>query len=260
MGIINVTPDSFSDGGRFVSVDSALAQAEALVEAGADLLDVGGESSRPGADAVALDEELCRVIPAVEAIAARVKVPISVDTAKAEVARQALQAGAEIVNDITAMAGDPAMARVVADARAAVVLMHMRGTPQTMQRAPYYDDVVSEVHAELARRIAVAESVGIARARIAIDPGIGFGKTFDHNLELLRNLPKFADLGCAIMVGTSRKGFLGTVARRPVTERGVASVASALAACATGAHIVRVHDVAETSDAIKVWTAVRGWD
>jgi dihydropteroate synthase len=258
MGIVNVTPDSFSDGGLAGTVEGAVAYALHLVAEGADLLDLGGESSRPGAEPVSLDEELRRVIPVVEALAPRVAVPISVDTTKAEVARQALRAGASIINDIRGLDGDPDLSRLVAETGAGVVLMHMAGTPQTMQVDPRYDDVVREVRDDLARRIERAEASGIPRDRIAIDPGIGFGKTFEHNLELLRNLDRFANLGCALLVGTSRKGFLGTLTGRPVGGRATASVISSLAAVARGANVVRVHDVGPMVDALKVWTALVG--
>jgi dihydropteroate synthase len=200
------------------------------------------------------------VIPVIEALAARVAVPISVDTTKAEVARRAIAAGATIINDIQALQGDPALGRVAAETGAAVVLMHMAGTPRTMQDDPHYDDVVREVRDALARRIADVEPLGIPRARIAIDPGIGFGKTLAHNLELLRNLEQFATLGCAVLIGTSRKGFLGTLTGRPVDQRAIASVVSSLAAAHKGANVVRVHDVAAMVDAIKTWTALHGWD
>jgi dihydropteroate synthase len=258
MGIVNVTPDSFSDGGLAGTVEGALAYALRLVAEGADLIDLGGESSRPGAEPVALDEELRRVIPVVEALGKTLSVPISVDTTKAEVARQALRAGASIINDIRGLDGDPDLARLVAEAGAGVVLMHMAGTPRTMQVDPRYDDVVREVRDDLARRIERAEASGIPRDRIAIDPGIGFGKTFEHNLELLRNLDRFANLGCALLVGTSRKGFLGTLTGRAVGERATASVVSSLAAVARGANVVRVHDVGPMVDALKVWTALVG--
>jgi dihydropteroate synthase len=260
MGIVNVTPDSFSDGGRIRSTDDAVAHGLRLVDEGADLLDIGGESSRPGAEPVALDEELRRVIPVVEALSARLDVPISVDTTKAEVARRAIAAGASIINDIQALQGDPALVQVVAESGAAVVLMHMAGTPRTMQDDPRYGDVVREVRDALARRIADVEPLGIPRVRIAIDPGIGFGKTFAHNLELLRNLEQFANLGCAVLIGTSRKGFLGTMTGRPVDQRATASVVSSLAAAVKGAGVVRVHDVAAMVDAIKTWTALHGWE
>ena len=260
MGIVNVTPDSFSDGGRAATRDVAIAHALRLVDEGADLLDIGGESSRPGAEPVPEDEELRRVLPVVEALAPRVPVPISVDTTKAGVAVRALRAGASIVNDITALGGDPDLPRVVAESGAGVVLMHMAGTPRTMQDDPRYGDVVGDVRDFLAGRIAEVESLGIPRARVAIDPGIGFGKTLEHNLELLRNLDRFATLGCAVLIGTSRKGFLGALTGRPVAERATASVVSSLAAATRGAHVVRVHDVAPMVDAIKIWAELRGWE
>jgi dihydropteroate synthase len=259
MGIVNTTPDSFSDGGRIAGPAAAVQHARRLVSEGADLLDLGGESSRPGSVPVPLDEELRRVIPAIAAVAPEAGVPISVDTTKAEVARQALDAGAAIINDISALGGDPEMPRVVAATGAGVVLMHMQGVPQTMQVNPHYDDVVREVYDFLARRVEWAEAQGIPRERIAIDPGIGFGKTIEHNLEILRNLARFDTLGCALLIGTSRKGFLGTITGRGLRERATASVVSSLAACLAGARVVRVHDVAPMVDAIKVWTAVRPW-
>ncbi len=259
MGIVNVTPDSFSDGGLFASPDEALVRARRLVDEGADLLDLGGESSRPGSEPVTLDEELRRVIPVVEALSEGLAVPISIDTTKAEVARRALDAGAAIINDISAMAGDPDMGRVAAESGAGVVLMHMQGVPRTMQVAPRYEDVVREVYDFLARRVEWVESIGISRDRISIDPGVGFGKTFEHNLEILRNLRRFDTLGCAVLIGISRKGFLGKITGRALPERTSASVVSSLAACVEGARIVRVHDVAPMVDAIKVWGAVQGW-
>jgi len=259
MAIENTTPDSFSDGGQIHGLDDAVNRAIELVAQGADLLDIGGESSRPGAEPVPLDEELGRVVPAIEAIASHVTVPISIDTTKAEVARQALKAGAVIVNDISALEADPAMRDVVAASGAGVVLMHMRGNPQTMQIDPRYDDVVGEVYDYLARRIEWAEAGGIPRHRIAIDPGIGFGKTNTHSLEILRNLPRFATLGCVLLVGTSRKGILGKITGRDISQRATASAVSSLAACVAGAKVARVHDVGPLVDAIRVWTAVRGW-
>jgi dihydropteroate synthase len=259
MGIVNATPDSFSDGGRIGGVAEAVQHARRLVGEGADLLDLGGESSRPGSLPVAVDEELRRVIPAVAAVAAELGVPVSVDTTKAEVARRALDAGAAIINDISAMGGDPEMPRLVAETGAGVVLMHMQGVPRTMQVDPQYEDVVREVYDFLARRVEWAEARGIPRERIAIDPGIGFGKTFGHNLEILRNLARFDTLGCVLLIGTSRKGFLGTITGRGLRRRATASVVSSLAACLAGARVVRVHDVAPMVDAIKVWTAVRAW-
>lgn len=260
MGVVNVTPDSFSDGGRLSSPDAAAAHAARLEAEGADLIDLGGESSRPGADVVPLDEEIRRVVPAVEAIVAAVSIPVSVDTVKTEVARLAIKAGAVVINDIAALTGDPAMTRLAADTGAGVVLMHMAGTPQTMQINPRYDDVVAEVYEWLARRVEAVEAEGIPRARIALDPGIGFGKKFAHNLTLLRNLNRFASLGCAVLIGTSRKGFLGRITGRPLDQLSTASAVSALTAAVGGASVVRVHDVGPTADAIKVWTAQHGWD
>jgi dihydropteroate synthase len=259
MGIVNLTPDSFSDGGMLREPEEALAHAQRLAAEGADMLDVGGESSRPGSLPVPLAEELRRVIPIVEAIAGSLTVPLSIDTTKAEVARQALAAGAVVINDISAMGADSAMIKVAADTGAGVVFMHMQGTPATMHISPRYDDVVTEVYDYLARRVEWAESYGVPRERIAVDPGIGFGKKFVHNLELLRSLRRFENLGCVILIGTSRKGLLGKLTGRPVYERASASAASSLAACLEGARVVRVHDVAPMVDTIKVWTALRGW-
>ena len=258
MGIVNVTPDSFSDGGRFATTEQAIAHAERLVAEGADILDVGGESSRPGAVPIDLPEEIRRVVPVVAALAARFPVPISVDTTKPEVARAALAAGAAIINDINGLA-DPAMRAVVAASDGAVVIMHMQGSPRTMQAAPTYSDVVATVAGYLEDRVTAAEIAGISRDRIAVDPGIGFGKTFDHNLALLRALDRFAATGCPVLVGTSRKGFLGTITGRSVADRLAGSVASSLAAASRGASIVRVHDVAATVDALLVWEAQVGF-
>jgi dihydropteroate synthase len=260
MGIVNLTPDSFSEADRSSDPHDSLARARQLVEDGADLLDLGGESSRPGSEPVALEEELRRVIPVVEALAAQVAVPVSIDTTKAAVASCALQAGAAIINDISALKFDPEMASVVARSGAGVVLMHMQGVPQTMQIDPRYNDVVAEVYEFLARRVEWAVSRGIPRERIAIDPGIGFGKTREHNLQILRSLNRFESLGCVIVIGTSRKGILGSITGRPVTGRATASAVSSLAACLGGARVARVHDVAAMVDAIRVWTALRGWE
>jgi dihydropteroate synthase len=259
MGIVNVTPDSFSDGGRSLAFEDAVALGERLVADGADLLDIGGESSRPGAEVVPVGEELARVIPVIEALAGRVTVPISVDTTKPEVARRALEVGASIINDIRGL-DDLDLASIVAESGAGVVLMHMQGTPQTMQDDPRYDDVVREVFDDLARRVERAEGFGISRSRIAVDPGIGFGKRSVHNLDLLKNLEAFGGLGCVILVGTSRKGFLGKLTGRPTGDRTVASVTSALAAIAGGARVVRVHDVGPMVDALRVWEGHRGWN
>ncbi len=255
MGILNATPDSFSDGGLIADIASAEAHGLALVADGADLLDIGGESSRPGAGPIDLEVELRRVVPAVEALAQSSGVPISVDTTKAEVARRALAAGATIVNDITALRGDPDLGRVVADSGAGLVLMHMAGSPRTMQVDPRYDDVVAEVLAFLRERVEHAERLGIARDRIAVDPGIGFGKTVEHNWLLLRNLATFASLGCVVLVGASRKGFLGQLTGRPVSGRATASAVAALLASRAGAGVLRVHDVGATVDALAVGRA-----
>ena len=260
MGIVNLTPDSFSDGERFSSPLASVDFARRLAAEGADLLDLGGESSRPGAEPVSLEEELRRVVPVVEQLSEHVSIPISIDTTKAVVARAALAAGASIVNDISALAADPEMAGVAARSGAGVVLMHMRGTPRTMQVDPRYTDVVREVYDFLAFRVEWAQAQGIPRERIAVDPGIGFGKTGAHNLEILRNLARFDNLGCAILVGVSRKGFLGSITGRPVTERAAATVTASVDSCLRGARVVRVHDVAEMVDAIRVWTVLRGWE
>jgi dihydropteroate synthase len=257
MGILNVTPDSFSDGGRTYRLESAVRHAESLLTEGADLLDLGGESSRPGAAPISLQEELQRVLPVLNAVRAFSDIPVSIDTTKAEVARQALDAGADVINDITALRSDPEMARVIADRGAGVILMHMAGTPATMQHNPTYVNVVTEVYDMLAGRIDDLENQGIGRERIAIDPGIGFGKTFEHNLSLLQQLSRFVNLGCVVLVGTSRKGFLGTITGRPVQQRDPASIVSSLWACTQGARIVRVHDVGGMADALRVWNVLR---
>jgi dihydropteroate synthase len=259
MGIVNATPDSFSDGGLAFTFEDAIKRAEGLVAEGADILDIGGESSRPGAVDVSIEEEIRRVIPVVTALAERISVPISVDTTEPEVARLALDAGASIINDIRGLE-DPAMLAHAAGSDAGVVLMHMQGNPRTMQINPQYVDVLAEVLAFLTDRIERAERAGIARERIAIDPGIGFGKTAEHNLTLLRNLDHFASLGCAILIGTSRKRFLGSVTGRDASGRMIASVISSLAGCVRGASVVRVHDVGAMVDAVKVWGEIEGWN
>jgi dihydropteroate synthase len=259
MGIVNVTPDSFSDGGRFVATEAAVAHALDLVREGADLLDVGGESSRPGAEPVPPDEELRRVLPVVRELAVRTTVPLSVDTTKAAVAEACLAAGAHIINDITALQGDPDMAGVVAARQAGVVLMHMRGTPQTMQIDPRYDDVVSEVCRFLQERLHAAAAAGIDTGRVVLDPGIGFGKTSQHNLELLARLAEVRALGRPVLLGVSRKGFMGKLLDRGVVERLAASLAAVCHAVVRGAaQIVRVHDVRETRDAVTLLAAIAG--
>ncbi|MGZ4120005.1 MAG: dihydropteroate synthase [Actinomycetota bacterium] len=243
MGILNVTPDSFSDGGRYFDVEAALKQGIALADDGADLIDVGGESTRPGADPVETAEEIRRVVPVIEALADAVSVPISIDTMKAEVARAALDAGAAVVNDVSAGRFDPSLLRLVADRGAPVVLMHMLGEPRTMQQNPTYRDVVAEVAAFLDARASDARATGIAPDRIVIDPGFGFGKTPAHNLVLLKELRRFTELGHAVLVGTSRKSFIGATLDLPIEQRLEGTAATVALAIANGAAIVRVHDV-----------------
>ena len=250
MGIINVTPDSFSDGGRYLSRDAALAQARRMMDEGADMLDIGGESTRPGSQPVSAQQEIDRVIPVIEALR-DAPLPISVDTCKPEVMRAALAAGASMVNDITALQCAGAI-ETVAASNAAVCLMHMQGTPRTMQHEPHYDDVVAEVRDFLRERIAVVEAAGIARERIVIDPGFGFGKTLAHNLALLNRLETFTDFGVTLLAGLSRKSMLGAITGRGADERVAASVTAAVLAAQRGAKILRVHDVAPTVDALKV--------
>lgn len=256
MGILNVTPDSFSDGGHYLDADRAVAHAKAMVAEGATLIDIGGESSRPGAVPVPAEEELSRVVPVIRALAGAVDVPLSVDTYKACVARHALEAGAHLVNDITALHGDAEMAAVVAEMEAGVILMHIQGTPRTMQLAPHYDDVVDEIRQWLQARVQLAEASGIAPERIIADPGIGFGKTTAHNLEILKRLDAFRELGKPMLIGTSRKAFIGTVLDLPLEERIEGTVATVCWAIAHGADIVRVHDVKAVSRAARMTDAL----
>lgn len=258
MGIVNVTPDSFSDGGCHADTESAVVHALGLIDQGADLLDIGGESTRPGADAVPLDVELARVVPVIERLAAQCRVPISVDTRRPEVMRAAVAAGAGMINDVGALTGDGALA-AAAELDVPVVLMHMRGEPRSMQDAPHYADVVAEVHGFLAQRIFACEMAGIDKKRIVVDPGFGFGKTREHNLALLANLQRFADLGVPVLAGLSRKRLIGEITGRALAERVHGSVAAALLAVERGAGIVRVHDVAATVDALAVSWALRGY-
>ncbi|MFZ5557421.1 MAG: dihydropteroate synthase [Pseudomonadota bacterium] len=253
MGVVNVTPDSFSDGGRYASRDAAVAHAERLVAEGADLLDIGGESSRPGADPVAVAAELDRVLPVVEAVAA-LGVPVSVDTVKPEVMRAAIGAGAAMINDINALRA-PGAVEALAPAGVGVCLMHMQGEPRTMQQDPHYQDVVAEVMAFLAGRVAALAAAGVGRDRVVVDPGFGFGKTFEHNLALLGRLPAFRALGVPLLAGMSRKSMLGKITGRETGGRLHASVAAAMWAAEHGAAIVRVHDVAATRDALAVLAA-----
>lgn len=258
MGILNVTPDSFSDGGRYADVDAAADRGIEMVREGAGIVDVGGESTRPGAAAVPLEEELERVIPVIRALRARSSVPISIDTHKEAVARRALEAGADMVNDISALRFDPAMAALVAAEDVPVVLMHMQGRPRTMQRAPHYVDVVREVAAFLRERVALAMERGVGAHRIMVDPGIGFGKDMGHNLELLRRMDALVSLGQPVLVGLSRKAFLGRLLDEGTPDaRLEGSLVGAAAAVLAGAHMIRAHDVAETCRAVRVAEAIR---
>lgn len=257
MGILNVTPDSFSDGGRFMAPEAALAQAQAMA-AGAEIIDVGGESTRPGAAEVPVEEEIARTAPVIRALRkGGLAAPISIDTRKAPVAEAALAAGATVINDVSAFDFDPTLGPLVAKSSAPVVLMHAQGVPATMQDNPLYGDVLLDVYDALAQRLARAEALGIDRARIVLDPGIGFGKTQAHNLALLRGLSLLHGLGCAILLGTSRKRFIGAIGRAEAPEtRASGSIATALAGVAQGVQILRVHDVAETRQALRLWQAM----
>jgi len=256
VGILNVTPDSFSDGGRHADLEAAVAHGLALAAQGADMIDVGGESTRPGADDVSLDEELRRVLPVIEQLAARTALPIAVDTSKPEVMRAAVAAGAGMVNDIYALRREGAL-EAAAELGVPVCLMHMQGEPRGMQDAPHYDDVVGEVHRFLADRLLACEMAGIDRRRVMVDPGFGFGKNLEHNLALLRALERFAELGGGAYVGLSRKSMIGALTgRERPDQRAAGSAAAALIAVQRGARMVRVHDVAATVDALAVWQAV----
>lgn len=256
LGVVNVTPDSFSDGGQHAHTAAAVAHALKLVEEGADALDVGGESTRPGAAPVALDEELRRVIPVIEEVAARTSVPISIDTRKPEVMRAAVQAGAGLINDVSALRG-PGALDAAADSGAAICLMHMQGEPGSMQAAPHYEDVCAEVQRFLADRILACQFAGIDKKRIVIDPGFGFGKTTQHNLQLLAQLRRFTELGVPVLAGLSRKRSIGELTGRDdPPARASGSVAAHLIAAQNGAMLLRVHDVTATVDALKVWHAV----
>lgn len=260
VGIINVTPDSFSDGGQFASVDAAVAHGLRLAEEGADMLDVGGESTRPGAADVPVDDELQRVIPVIEQLVARTSLPIAVDTSKPEVMRAAVAAGAGMINDVYALRREGAM-DAAAELRVPICLMHMQGEPRSMQDEPHYDDVVGEVHRFLTDRLFACELAGIDRRKVMVDPGFGFGKNLEHNLALLRKLQRFADLGSGVYVGLSRKSMIGTLTgRTEPAERVAGSVAAAVIAVQRGARMVRVHDVSPTVDALKVWHAVQAGD
>jgi dihydropteroate synthase len=255
MGVLNVTPDSFSDGGRYLEAEAAVAHGLRLAQEGADVIDVGGESTRPGAEPVGEQEELRRVLPVVERLAAELETPLSIDTSKAGVARRAIEAGAGFLNDVTALTGDPDMAEVAAGSGVEVCLMHMQGTPRSMQEDPRYEDVVSEVAAFLEQRLQFATDCGIAEQRIWLDPGIGFGKALEHNLELLRRLDEIVALGRPVLVGASRKRFIGALTGKPEAQRLGGSLAAALIAFERGAAMLRVHDVAPTRDAVDVFGA-----
>ncbi|UCG00240.1 MAG: dihydropteroate synthase [Spirochaetaceae bacterium] len=257
MGILNCTPDSFYPGSRVTSVDQAVQRAMSMIEAGADILDVGGESTRPGSETVETAEEIRRVVPVIEKIKERWPVLLSIDTRKAEVADKALEAGADLVNDISALRDNPALAECIAARDVPVILMHMRGEPKNMQENPFYDDVVAEILEELIRSVDFARSCGISERRIIVDPGIGFGKRLQDNLTILRNLPDLCSLGYPVAIGLSRKSFIGMVLDKPVDERLIGTVAANMMALMNGADILRVHDVAEAVDTVKMFEAVR---
>ncbi|MBU1694278.1 MAG: dihydropteroate synthase [Verrucomicrobia bacterium] len=257
MGVLNVTPDSFSDGGRFLDPKRAAEQARRMIAEGADLLDIGGESTRPGAAPVPADEELHRVLPVIEAIRAGSDIPLSVDTRKAAVASRALEAGADIINDVSALTADPGMPEVAARYRAGVILMHMQGAPPTMQASPQYEQVVQEVRDYLAARLEALAACGLARESMAVDPGIGFGKTLEHNVQLLARLETLTALGRPLILGVSRKSFLGRITGREMGDRLAGSLAAAAWAIARGAHVIRAHDIKETCDMVRVVDMLR---
>ncbi|MBI5473943.1 MAG: dihydropteroate synthase [Ignavibacteriae bacterium] len=262
MGILNVTPDSFSDGGKYIEPDQAVARGLHMIDEGADFIDVGGESTRPkstaygeGAEPVSVEQELRRVLPVIEMLATQTDIPISIDTYKSEVAAKAIEAGATIVNDISGFQFDPQMPHVVARGGASAVLMHIKGTPKTMQQNPMYDDLLSEISSYLERGITLARQHNIGQ--IIIDPGIGFGKALKHNLSILKNLNYFSSLGCPILVGVSQKSFIGTILDQPAGKRTEGSLAAAVVSILHGAHIVRVHDVRETVSAVRIADAIQ---
>jgi dihydropteroate synthase len=258
MGVVNVTPDSFSDGGRYLAADAAIAHAVQLEAEGADILDIGAESTRPGAEPVDLAEELRRVMPVIEGLAPQVRARLSIDTRKAEVMRRAARAGAALINDVSALTHDPGALQVAAEAGLPVVLMHAQGDPRTMQDDPHYADVVLDVYDWLGARIDACERAGIPRSRLIVDPGIGFGKTLAHNLALLGALSIFHGLGCAVLLGASRKSFIGMLTGADVEHRLPGSLAAALLATGQGVQVLRVHDVAATRQALAVWDGARG--
>lgn len=257
MGILNITPDSFSDGGAFFEPVKAIDHALALAEDGADIIDIGGESTRPGSDSISVEEELGRILPVIKALAGRIPIPLSVDTYKSEVARAALEAGAEMVNDISGLRFDPEMATLIARHQVPVVLMHIKGTPKSMQANPTYDNLMAEIKEYLRESIELARAAGIAEDRIIIDPGIGFGKTFDHNLEVIRRLSEFQELKKPVLVGPSRKAFIGKVlGNLPVTDRLEGTAAAVAISILNGANIVRVHDVKAMARVARIADAI----
>jgi dihydropteroate synthase len=260
MGILNVTPDSFSDGGQFFNSDSIAAQIDTMVEAGADIIDVGGESTRPFADPVSIDDELGRVIPAIRRIRQRYSIPISIDTTKAAVARRALDEGADIINDISALRFDRGMIGLAGERRVPVVIMHMQGTPSDMQVDPHYEDVVVEIKDFFRERLAWAAANGVDTKQFVIDPGIGFGKTVAHNLTILKRLEEFAELGCPVLIGHSRKSFIGKILGTEVDRRDVATAAVSAVCAMKGVSILRVHDVAKTVEAVRLAEAIKDAD
>jgi dihydropteroate synthase len=257
MGILNVTPDSFSDGGRFIGREQAIEQGLAMARDGADIIDVGGESTRPYSERITKEEELDRVIPVVEGLRKELRIPISVDTLKAEVAREALRAGASMVNDISALRFDPGMTALVAEANIPVVLMHMKGIPDSMQDKPVYRNLIQEIIDFLEAAVDRAVRGGIRREMVIVDPGIGFGKTFDHNLEIIRELSRFRYLDRPVLLGSSRKAFIGHIIERPAHERDTGTMATVAAAVMNGAHMVRVHDVKRAVETVRVIDAIR---
>ena len=258
MGILNVTPDSFSDGVKHLDPEAAVQTAIQMQQDGASIIDIGGESTRPYSDPVTADEERKRVVPVIEALCGKLNVPISIDTSKASVARAAINAGAEIINDVTGLESDPDMLGVAAESGAGVCVMHMQGTPQTMQNDPAYENVVAEIRDYLIQRKQFCLDAGIQHERICLDPGIGFGKTHEHNLELIQSIHQFTDLGSPILIGHSRKGFIGKVLGNKDADRTAATIGASLAVAAAGAHLVRVHDVRQTVDAFKLFAACGG--
>lgn len=257
MGILNVTPDSFSDGGKFFRFEDAVDQGMRMAEEGADIIDVGGESTRPGSDPLPLEEELSRVIPVIDSLSKKTDVPVSIDTYKSEVARRALDAGAQAINDISALRFDPKMRKVAAESKVPIVLMHIKGTPKNMQKDPSYENVIGEITGYLKESIGMAQDAGIAKEKIIIDPGIGFGKRVQDNLNILKNLQEFSILGCPIMIGCSRKSFIGRILNLPTEERLEGSLAALTVAVINGANMVRVHDVKESKRVVELVDAIR---